>query len=89
MRKQRAFCGRHFFRLQSRSFVELPTALCWDRASGGSQPLWFVAATTYEEGPGKNIPFSVENKSNLLAVMTLFFGSGFAAPFFIVRHPAA
>ena len=40
----------------------------------------------YEEGPGKNMPFSVENKWRLLAMMTLFFGSGFAAPFFIVRH---
>ena len=40
----------------------------------------------YEEGPGKNIPFSVENKWWLPAIMTLFFGSGFAAPFFIVRH---
>ena len=30
----------------SGSFVELPTALCWDRASGGSQPLWFIGATT-------------------------------------------
>ena len=29
----------------SGSFVERPTALCWDRASGGSQPLWFVGAT--------------------------------------------
>ena len=27
------------------SFVERPTALCWDRASGGSQPQWFVGAT--------------------------------------------
>ncbi|XP_068127796.1 cytochrome c oxidase subunit 7C, mitochondrial [Hyperolius riggenbachi] len=40
----------------------------------------------YEEGPGKNLPFSIENKWRLLAVMTLFFGSGFAAPFLIVRH---
>ncbi|XP_003216332.1 cytochrome c oxidase subunit 7C, mitochondrial [Anolis sagrei] len=40
----------------------------------------------YEEGPGKNIPFSVENKWRLLAMMAAFFGSGFAAPFFIVRH---
>ena len=54
-----------------------------------------VRRSHYEEGPGKNIPFSVENKSRLLAMMTLFFGSGFAAPFFfffffepffIVRH---
>ncbi|KAB0375567.1 hypothetical protein FD755_012210 [Muntiacus reevesi] len=34
----------------------------------------------------RNIPFSVENKWRLRAMMTLFFGSGFAAPFFIVRH---
>nr|7O37_l Chain l, Cytochrome c oxidase subunit 7C, mitochondrial [Mus musculus]7O3C_l Chain l, Cytochrome c oxidase subunit 7C, mitochondrial [Mus musculus]7O3E_l Chain l, Cytochrome c oxidase subunit 7C, mitochondrial [Mus musculus] len=40
----------------------------------------------YEEGPGKNLPFSVENKWRLLAMMTVYFGSGFAAPFFIVRH---
>ena len=29
----------------SGSFVDRPTALCWDRASGGSQPQWFVGAT--------------------------------------------
>lgn len=29
----------------SAPFAELPTALCWDRASGGSQPLWCVGAT--------------------------------------------
>nr|XP_039321391.1 cytochrome c oxidase subunit 7C, mitochondrial-like [Saimiri boliviensis boliviensis] len=40
----------------------------------------------YEEAPGKNLPFSVENKWRLLAMMCLYFGSGFAAPFFIVRH---
>ena len=45
-----------------------------------------VRRSHYEEGPGKNIPFSVENKWRLLAMMTLFFGSGFAAPFFIVRQ---
>ncbi|KAB0362187.1 hypothetical protein FD755_009625, partial [Muntiacus reevesi] len=39
----------------------------------------------FEQAPG-NIPFSVENKWRLLAMMTLFFGSGFAALFFIVRH---
>ena len=39
----------------------------------------------YEEGPGKNIPFSMENKWRLLAT-TLLFGSGFVAPFFIVRY---
>ena len=45
-----------------------------------------VHRSHYEEGPGKNIPFSVENKWRLLAMTTLFFGSGFVAPFFIVRY---
>uniref|UniRef100_A0A8C9B9S1 Cytochrome c oxidase subunit 7C, mitochondrial n=6 Tax=Boreoeutheria TaxID=1437010 RepID=A0A8C9B9S1_PHOSS len=45
-----------------------------------------VRRSHYEEGPGKNLPFSVENKWRLLAMMTLYFGSGFAAPFYIVRH---
>uniref|UniRef100_A0A8D2DV01 Cytochrome c oxidase subunit 7C, mitochondrial n=1 Tax=Sciurus vulgaris TaxID=55149 RepID=A0A8D2DV01_SCIVU len=45
-----------------------------------------VRRSHYEEGPGKNLPFSVENKWRLLVMMTLFFGSGFAARFFIVRH---
>ncbi|KAB0345200.1 hypothetical protein FD754_022126 [Muntiacus muntjak] len=45
-----------------------------------------VCRSHYEEGPGKNIPFSVENRLRLLAMMTLFFGSGFGAPFFIVRY---
>ena len=61
-------------------FAGFPTAKCWDRAFGDSQPLWSVGAT--EEGPGKNLPFSVANKRWLLAMMTLYFGSGFAAPFF-------
>ncbi|XP_078688685.1 cytochrome c oxidase subunit 7C, mitochondrial-like [Branchiostoma floridae x Branchiostoma belcheri] len=39
-----------------------------------------------DEGPGNNLPFSVANKWRLLGVMTLFFGSGFAAPFLVVRH---
>ncbi|XP_019372468.1 PREDICTED: cytochrome c oxidase subunit 7C, mitochondrial [Gavialis gangeticus] len=40
----------------------------------------------YEEGPGKNLPFSVENKWRLLVLMSVFLGSGFFAPFLIVRH---
>nr|XP_039325397.1 cytochrome c oxidase subunit 7C, mitochondrial-like [Saimiri boliviensis boliviensis] len=39
-----------------------------------------------EEDPEKNLPFSVENKWRLLAMMGLYFGSRFATPFFIVRH---
>lgn len=34
----------------------------------------------------QNLPFSVENKWRLLASMVLFFGSGFAFPFIVVRH---
>ncbi|XP_015262969.1 PREDICTED: cytochrome c oxidase subunit 7C, mitochondrial [Gekko japonicus] len=45
-----------------------------------------VRRTHYEDGPGKNLPFSVENKWRLLAIMTAFLGSGFIAPFLIVRH---
>ncbi|XP_048707091.1 cytochrome c oxidase subunit 7C, mitochondrial [Lepidochelys kempii] len=45
-----------------------------------------IRRSHYEEGPGKNIPFSVENKWRLLGLMVVFFGSGFAAPFVIVRH---
>ncbi|KAK7801369.1 hypothetical protein U0070_009215 [Myodes glareolus] len=54
------------------------------RVSGGSPPPTSVVHRShYEEGPGKNLPFSVENKWRLLAMMTVYFGSGFAAPFFI------
>ncbi|XP_064126474.1 cytochrome c oxidase subunit 7C, mitochondrial-like [Loxodonta africana] len=45
-----------------------------------------VCRSYCEEGPGKNLPFSVENKWRLLIMMTLYFGSGFAAPFVIVRQ---
>ncbi|KGL94803.1 hypothetical protein N301_05748, partial [Charadrius vociferus] len=34
----------------------------------------------------QNLPFSVDNKWRLLVLMCGFFGSGFVAPFFIVRH---
>ncbi|KAM9261980.1 cytochrome c oxidase subunit 7C, mitochondrial [Morus bassanus] len=45
-----------------------------------------IRRSHYEDGPGKNLPFSVDNKWRLLAVMCGFFGSGFVAPFVIVRH---
>nr|XP_054385554.1 cytochrome c oxidase subunit 7C, mitochondrial-like [Pongo abelii] len=45
-----------------------------------------VRRSHYEEGPGKNLPFSVENKWSLLAKMCLYFGSAFATPFLVVRH---
>ncbi|XP_035583802.1 cytochrome c oxidase subunit 7C, mitochondrial-like [Zalophus californianus] len=45
-----------------------------------------VCRSHYEEGLGKNWPFLVENKWQLLIMMTLYFGSGFASPYFVVRH---
>ncbi|KAM9216490.1 LOW QUALITY PROTEIN: cytochrome c oxidase subunit 7C, mitochondrial-like [Dugong dugon] len=53
-------------------------------------PLW----RRHYGGPRKNLPFSVENKWQLLIMMAVYFGSGFAAslfivfavPFFIVKH---
>ncbi|XP_043827892.1 cytochrome c oxidase subunit 7C, mitochondrial-like [Dromiciops gliroides] len=45
-----------------------------------------VCRSHYEEGPGKNLPFSVENKWWLLVMLTVYFASGFAAPFCILRH---
>ncbi|XP_032187434.1 cytochrome c oxidase subunit 7C, mitochondrial-like [Mustela erminea] len=40
----------------------------------------------YEDGPGKNRPFSLENKWWLLIMVTMYFGFGFAAPFLIIRY---
>jgi cytochrome c oxidase subunit 7c len=40
----------------------------------------------YGEGPGSNMPFDINKKWRLLGIMTVFFGSGFAAPFILVRH---
>ncbi|XP_051026838.1 cytochrome c oxidase subunit 7C, mitochondrial-like [Acomys russatus] len=45
-----------------------------------------VRRSHYEQGPRKNLPFSVESKWQLLATMTVYFGSGFAAPFCIVSQ---
>uniref|UniRef100_A0A8C8RW83 Cytochrome c oxidase subunit 7C, mitochondrial n=1 Tax=Pelusios castaneus TaxID=367368 RepID=A0A8C8RW83_9SAUR len=45
-----------------------------------------IRRSHYEEGPGKNMPFSVENKWRLLGLMVVFFGSGFTLPFLVVRH---
>uniref|UniRef100_A0A8W4F9M6 Cytochrome c oxidase subunit 7C, mitochondrial n=1 Tax=Sus scrofa TaxID=9823 RepID=A0A8W4F9M6_PIG len=44
-----------------------------------------VQRSPYEEGPGRNLPFSVENKWQLLDMKTSYFGFRFAAPIFIVR----
>ncbi|KAJ6628253.1 Cytochrome c oxidase subunit 7C, mitochondrial [Pseudolycoriella hygida] len=36
--------------------------------------------------PGENLPFQIQNRYRLTAVFILFFGSGIAAPYVIVRH---
>ncbi|XP_076397154.1 cytochrome c oxidase subunit 7C [Megachile rotundata] len=36
--------------------------------------------------PGANLPFSIQNRYKLTALFVLFFGSGFALPFLILRH---
>ncbi|XP_067634417.1 cytochrome c oxidase subunit 7C, mitochondrial-like [Eurosta solidaginis] len=36
--------------------------------------------------PGENLPFSINNRYKLTAYFALFFGSGLALPFLIVRH---
>ncbi|KAH7952176.1 cytochrome c oxidase subunit 7C, mitochondrial-like [Rhipicephalus sanguineus] len=36
--------------------------------------------------PGSNLPFKINNKYGLTIKFALFFGSGFAVPFFAVRH---
>ncbi|CAG9764716.1 unnamed protein product [Ceutorhynchus assimilis] len=36
--------------------------------------------------PGENLPFGIENRFKLTAYFILFFGSGFGAPFLVLRH---
>ncbi|KAJ8964647.1 hypothetical protein NQ314_004727 [Rhamnusium bicolor] len=36
--------------------------------------------------PGANLPFSINNRFKLTALFIVFFGSGFGAPFLILRH---
>ncbi|XP_074661970.1 cytochrome c oxidase subunit 7C, mitochondrial-like [Tubulanus polymorphus] len=36
--------------------------------------------------PGSNLPFGIGNKFKLTAYFILFFGTGFNAPFLLVRH---
>ncbi|XP_076300703.1 cytochrome c oxidase subunit 7C [Lasioglossum baleicum] len=36
--------------------------------------------------PGTNLPFSIMNRYKLTATFILFFGSGYAIPFLILRH---
>uniref|UniRef100_A0A8C0YVC6 Cytochrome c oxidase subunit 7C, mitochondrial n=3 Tax=Canis lupus TaxID=9612 RepID=A0A8C0YVC6_CANLF len=45
-----------------------------------------VRRSHYEEGPGKNLPLSVETKWRLLLMMTLYFGSGLAVRTLLVIY---
>ncbi|XP_032953231.1 cytochrome c oxidase subunit 7C, mitochondrial-like [Rhinolophus ferrumequinum] len=45
-----------------------------------------TSVATVTRAQGKMCHFSVKNKWQLLVMMTVYFGSGFAVPFFIVRH---
>nr|XP_018917688.1 PREDICTED: cytochrome c oxidase subunit 7C, mitochondrial-like [Bemisia tabaci] len=47
------------------------------------------AAMQYKKpihGPGSNIPFRIDNPWRLVAVFTVYCGTGFAIPYLIVRH---
>jgi len=35
---------------------------------------------------GENLPFSLRNRYRFTALFVLFFGSGLAAPFLVLRH---
>uniref|UniRef100_A0A452TXI5 Cytochrome c oxidase subunit 7C, mitochondrial n=1 Tax=Ursus maritimus TaxID=29073 RepID=A0A452TXI5_URSMA len=56
----------------------------------GQSICWFTTSVVCrshgEEGPGRNLPISVENKWQLLIMMTTYFGSGFASPYLVVTH---
>ncbi|RZC40956.1 COX7C domain containing protein [Asbolus verrucosus] len=46
----------------------------------------FVRNSGHGGVPGENLPFSITNRYKLTAMFILFFGSGFGAPFLILRH---
>ncbi|CAH1104144.1 unnamed protein product [Psylliodes chrysocephalus] len=47
-----------------------------------------VVRAAHDHGgvPGVNLPFGINNRYRLTALMILFCGSGFGAPFLILRH---
>jgi len=53
-------------------------------AKRSSDPL--IGHVDQEARAGSNIPFKINNRYKLAALMIAFFGSGFSAPFLIVRH---
>ncbi|KAK7823694.1 hypothetical protein U0070_003346 [Myodes glareolus] len=55
--------------------TEPPAAPCWAGVSVWRFTTSVVCRSHREEGPGKNLPFSVENKWQLLAMMTVMTSS--------------
>ncbi|XP_076180181.1 cytochrome c oxidase subunit 7C [Ptiloglossa arizonensis] len=46
-----------------------------------------VRRSEYPEGfPGANLPFSLDNRYKVTLIFTLFFGSGSAIPYLILRY---
>ncbi|TWW60039.1 Cytochrome c oxidase subunit 7C, mitochondrial [Takifugu flavidus] len=63
----------------------------WQKARPDDSTMIDVAAMMKAHSCGEhrysnNLPFSVDNKWRLLGMMVVFFGSGFAFPFIVVRH---
>nr|CAD7575724.1 unnamed protein product [Timema californicum] len=48
--------------------------------------LWKAGLTSPGTAAKMNLPFSLNNRFRLTAWFILFFGSGLAAPFLVVRH---
>ncbi|XP_022905856.1 cytochrome c oxidase subunit 7C, mitochondrial-like [Onthophagus taurus] len=46
----------------------------------------FVRHGSHGGQPGENLPFSLTNRFRLTAWFIVFFGSGLAAPFIVLRH---
>ncbi|CAG9808470.1 unnamed protein product [Chironomus riparius] len=46
----------------------------------------FVRHHSHGGIPGENLPFGIHNRFKLTAYFMLFFGSGFGAPFLVLRH---
>ncbi|ROT66248.1 hypothetical protein C7M84_015754 [Penaeus vannamei] len=59
-----------------------------NRLSALSRNLMTSAVRRGADGgvPGGNLPFQIKNRFRLSAVFIVFFGSGLALPFVLVRH---
>merc|ERR1712179_343556 len=80
----------HFF--LEKSVINIPTKMLSTRLarfSGFSRKLMTSAIRKSDDPggiPGANVPFQIKNRFRLTVVFTVFFGSGLAVPFLLVRH---